>query len=111
MNIEKWAVRKLYLADFAKHARINKKKKSIIFGEFDWILFKHFHSFKEWLYFGILTQFYGYKVYEKRLCLFVPQKKEITQTWGEIQDIIRAYHYVKNPHLYQIKPTSKSLSR
>lgn len=88
-RIELSIVNYLYKQSFHRFGRINKIKRKIIFGWFEWSMFQSFHSPKEWLVFCILIRFYKYKAYEEQLCLFRPLKPKISHTWGEIQDIIR----------------------
>jgi len=88
-RFELYLVNYLYKQSFHRFGRINKIKRKIIFGWFEWSLFQSFHSPKEWLVFSILIRCYGYKAYEEQLCPFRPLKQKISHTWGEIQDIIR----------------------
>ena len=89
LKLDIWAVNCLYLNNFTRFARINKKTKKIIFNWQGRILFSIWPSPKERLAVAILTKWYRYTCWEEQLCFFKPQKPQIDHTWGEIQDIIR----------------------
>lgn len=96
-KIHKLCVATLYNHGFNQHGgRINKKRRVIIFDSFCAGLFKSFANPKEKLALSVLINWYGYKCYEYNvLILFVPTPpKKIEHTWGEVQDIIRAYNTI-----------------
>ncbi len=104
--IEKWAVATLYNQSFNQYnGRINKKTKKIFFDMFGASLFKNFGNQKQHLAISILVNWYGYKCYEENILIpFVKHApKRIDHTWGEVQDIIRAYNTIPIPAIKPLK--------
>lgn len=102
--IENWCRKVLYLQCFGLLQGFSRHKKRIIFCFMGSGLFKSFHiNTKEHIAIIILTKYYGYKTYEQQLYFFGPKPPEkINHTWGEIQDIIRAYNTIR---VKPVKPT------
>lgn len=103
-KIHKLCVATLYNHGFNQfHGRINKKRKVIIFDMFGAGLFKAFPNPKTNLALSILINWYGYKCIEHNLLIpFVKHPpKRLQHTWGEVQDIIRAYNTIP---LLKLKP-------
>ena len=95
--IEKWAVNLLYINNFTRFGRINKKRRRIIFTWQGRILFSIFPSRKEMLAVQILEKWYGYTFWEHKPTWCSITKPQIDHTWGEVQDIIRSYNTIPSP--------------
>jgi len=93
-GIEKRCVNYLYTNNFMLFGRINKKAKKIIFNWDGIPIFNMFTGKKNFVLW-FLIRFYGYQVYEQRLCLFLPYKAKITHTKGEVLDIIWSYKKIR----------------
>ena len=105
--LEKWSVKMLYHHHFTRFGRINKKRKKLIFDFACYGIFQAFFHPKERLAFSILCRWCGYSAWEIRPNFWCkPYVARIEHTWGEIQDIIRAYHTIPCPPLFKrVLPT------
>ena len=99
--IENYCVNQLYLLGFNNFGRLNKKRKRIIFNWNGAPIFRMFTQKKNYVIWVLIT-FCGYTVYEEQLNFLKPYKQKIKHSWGEIQDIIRAYNTIPSIKLSRL---------